>query len=97
MSLVSYEARVARRPRTRPAAAPSAHRSIRFAHLLFGPNPEQGLSRGLDLFCESAGIDRERARRWAQVRAIKAARWGRQHHDPDWAIQATDQLVGILT
>ncbi len=72
-------------------------RSIRFAHLLFGPNPEQGLSRGLDLFCESAGIDRERARRWAQVRAINAALWGRQHHDPDWVIQATDQLVDILT
>ncbi|MFD6390816.1 aminoglycoside phosphotransferase family protein [Nocardia sp. NPDC060259] len=72
-------------------------RSIRFAPLLFAPDPEPGLSRGLDLFCDAADIDRDRARRWAHVRAIKAALWGRRHHDPDWLIQATDQLVDILT
>ncbi|MEU3014998.1 aminoglycoside phosphotransferase family protein [Nocardia asteroides] len=72
-------------------------RSLRFAPLLFAPNPARDLARGLALFCEAADIDRDRARRWAQVRAVKAALWGRRHHEPDWLIQATDQLVDILT
>lgn len=71
-------------------------RSLRFAPLLFAPEPEAGLLRGLDLYCEAADLDRERARRWAQLRAVKAALWGRGHGDPDWLIQATDQLAEIL-
>ncbi|MFD6455324.1 aminoglycoside phosphotransferase family protein [Nocardia sp. NPDC060220] len=71
-------------------------RSYRFAPLLFAPDPAAGIRRGLDLFCEAAGIDRDRARRWAQVRAIKAALWGRRHGDPGWLIGATDRLTEIL-
>ncbi|MFD4458827.1 aminoglycoside phosphotransferase family protein [Nocardia sp. NPDC058480] len=71
-------------------------RSYRFVPLLFAPDPAAGIRRGLDLYCEAAGIDRARARRWAQVRAVKAALWGRRHGDPGWLIQATDQLAEML-
>ncbi|MFF2083407.1 aminoglycoside phosphotransferase family protein [Nocardia sp. NPDC058176] len=71
-------------------------RSYRFAPLLFTPDPAPGVLRGLDLFCEAARIDRTRARRWAQVRAVRSALWGRQYDEPDWAIQATDQLAELL-
>lgn len=72
-------------------------RSRRFAPLLFTPDPEANLLRGLDMYCDAADIDRDRGRRWAQARAVRSALWGRQHGDPDWIIQATDQLAGILT
>ncbi|MFD4433085.1 aminoglycoside phosphotransferase family protein [Nocardia sp. NPDC058497] len=71
-------------------------RSYRFAPLLFAPDPAADIRRGLDLYCEAAEIDRDRARRWAQVRAVKAALWGRRHGDPQWLIQATDQLTEVL-
>ncbi len=71
-------------------------RSYRFAPLLFAADPGAGIRRGLDLYCEAAGVDRDRARRWAQVRAVKAALWGRRHGDPDWLTRATDQLAEIL-
>ncbi|MFD6396653.1 aminoglycoside phosphotransferase family protein [Nocardia sp. NPDC060249] len=71
-------------------------RSYRFAPLLFTPAPAAGIRRGLDLYCEAAEIDRDRARRWAQTRAVRAALWGRRHGDPDWLIRATDQLAEIL-
>ncbi|MGW6619954.1 aminoglycoside phosphotransferase family protein [Nocardia sp. NPDC055002] len=71
-------------------------RSYRFAPLLFAADPGAGVRRGLDLYCEAAGIDCARARRWAQVRAVKAALWGRCHGDPDWLIAATDRLAEVL-
>ncbi|MFI1235385.1 aminoglycoside phosphotransferase family protein [Nocardia salmonicida] len=71
-------------------------RSYRFAPLLFAADPGAGIRRGLDLYCEAAEIDRDRARRWAQVRAVKAALWGRRHGDPEWLIRATDRLAEIL-
>ncbi|WP_194828282.1 hypothetical protein [Nocardia sp. XZ_19_231] len=71
-------------------------RSYRFAPLLFAADPGAGIRRGLDLYCDAAVIDRDRASRWAQVRAVKAALWGRRHDDPDWLIRATDQLAEIL-
>lgn len=71
-------------------------RSLRFAALLFSADPRPGLLRGLDVFCEAAQLDRDRARRWAQVRAVKGALWGRQHDEPDWSIRAADQLAEIL-
>ncbi|MFE7720579.1 aminoglycoside phosphotransferase family protein [Nocardia rhizosphaerihabitans] len=70
-------------------------RSYRFAPLLFAPDPAAGIRRGLDLYCEAAGIDRDRGRRWAQVRAVKAALSGR-HGDPEWVVQATDRLAEVL-
>jgi streptomycin 6-kinase len=51
--------------------------------------------RWLDLYCEAAGIDRERARRWALVRAVRSALWDRRH-GPDWLVEATERLVGVL-
>ncbi|MYW05622.1 aminoglycoside phosphotransferase family protein [Streptomyces sp. SID3343] len=35
--------------------------------------------RALDIFVEAAGLDRERARQWAQLRAVQAAFSGRRH------------------
>ncbi|KAF0845689.1 aminoglycoside phosphotransferase family protein [Nocardia caishijiensis] len=71
-------------------------RSYRFAPLLFSADPARGLRRGLDMYCEAARIDRDRARRWAQLRAVRAALWGRQHGEPDWVVRITDQLAEIL-
>jgi streptomycin 6-kinase len=72
-------------------------RSRRFAPLLFAADPRPGVLRGLDLFCDAADIDRDRARRWAQARAVQAALWGRRHREPDWLIRATDQLADSLS
>ncbi|TDP38824.1 aminoglycoside phosphotransferase family protein [Nocardia ignorata] len=71
-------------------------RSYRFAPLLFSADPARGLRRGLDMYCEAARIDREQARRWAQVRAVRAALWGRQHGEPDWVVRVTDRLAEML-
>jgi streptomycin 6-kinase len=73
-------------------------RSRRFAPLLLTSDPKTAVLRGLDLYCDAAGVDRDRARRWAQARAVRSALWGRQHGDgdPDWIIQATGQLAAIL-
>lgn len=60
--------------------------------LVFAPNP----LRALDVFCEAAEIDRDRARRWTLVRAIESAAWGRRHGEPDWLVEATDKLVHVL-
>ncbi|MCS0638214.1 aminoglycoside phosphotransferase family protein [Streptomyces sp. LP05-1] len=35
--------------------------------------------RVLDVFAETAGLDRVRVRRWAQLHAVQAAFWGRRH------------------
>ncbi|NEW44114.1 phosphotransferase [Nocardia cyriacigeorgica] len=72
-------------------------RSLRFAHLLFAPDAASELLRGLDLFCDAAGIDRARGRRWAQVRAVKSTLWGRRHGEERWLIDVTDQLADILS
>ncbi|MFE3446997.1 aminoglycoside phosphotransferase family protein [Nocardia sp. NPDC059180] len=71
-------------------------RSLRFAHLLFSPDAAAEVLRGLDLFCDAAGIDRDRGRRWAQVRAVKSTLWGRRNGDEPWLIDVTDQLAEIL-
>ncbi|MFI9381663.1 aminoglycoside phosphotransferase family protein [Kutzneria sp. NPDC052558] len=50
----------------------------------------------LDFYCEAAGIDRERARRWSLLRAHQSALWGRDGGDPDWLVRATDQIIAEL-
>lgn len=35
--------------------------------------------RVLDVFTETARLDRARVRRWAQLHAVQAAFWGRRH------------------
>jgi streptomycin 6-kinase len=55
-----------------------------------------GHRRALDIFCEAAGIDRERARRWALVRAVRSALWDRSHAAPNWLVQGTESLIRTL-
>ncbi|QUQ71864.1 aminoglycoside phosphotransferase family protein [Kutzneria sp. CA-103260] len=65
---------------------------IHSPRLLFAPDH----LRWLHLYCEAAGIDRERARRWSLLRAVQSAQWGRRGGDPDWLLQATDQIIAEL-
>ncbi|MEU9202891.1 aminoglycoside phosphotransferase family protein [Streptomyces sp. NPDC048332] len=39
----------------------------------------KAVHRVLDVFAETAELDRERVRRWAQFHAVQAAFWGRRH------------------
>ena len=48
-----------------------------------------GHLRALDIFCEAAGIDRERARRWALVRAVRSVLWGGGTDRPGWSRPVT--------
>ncbi|GAA5058134.1 aminoglycoside phosphotransferase family protein [Nocardia callitridis] len=72
-------------------------RSLRFLPLLNEPDPERAVRRGLDLYCEGAGIDRTRARRWVQAGAVRSALWGRRYDEPSWAIEVTDRLAEMFT
>jgi len=54
-----------------------------------------GHLRALDIFCEAAEIDRERARRWAVVRTARAVLWGHQR-GPKWLVEAGERLMGTL-
>jgi streptomycin 6-kinase len=47
--------------------------------LAAGEVPAAALHRALDVFAEAAGVDRERARRWAQLLAVLDAFHGRRH------------------
>ncbi|MEV7545242.1 aminoglycoside phosphotransferase family protein [Streptomyces sp. NPDC089915] len=42
-------------------------------------DPRRAVHRVLDVFADSAELDRERVRRWAQYHAVQAALWGRRH------------------
>lgn len=64
--------------------------------LLAADDPTSALLRCLAIFADAAEIDRDRARRWAQVRAVTAAFWGRRHNDPHWLVQANDQVAEQL-
>jgi len=52
--------------------------------------------RWLHLYCEAAGIDPERARRWSLLRAVRSALWDRLHGSPDWLVQATERVIAEL-
>ena len=54
-----------------------------------------GHIRALDVFCEAAEIDRERARRWALVRAVRSVLWDRRH-GPTWLAEAGERLIATL-
>lgn len=60
------------------------------------PDPRSALLRCIAVFAEGAEIDRDRAVRWTQARAVTAALWGRSHGDPDWLIDANDQVAALL-
>lgn len=69
----------------------------RIEPLLTAPDPRAAALRRLDVFADAAEVDRERARRWAQARAVTAAHWGLRHGDPAWVIKATEALAEALT
>jgi streptomycin 6-kinase len=54
-----------------------------------------GHRRALDIFCEAAEIDRERARRWALVRTVRSVIWDREC-GPKWLLEAGERLIETL-
>jgi streptomycin 6-kinase len=71
--------------------------ALSFGTLLGAADRKTALLRRIAIFAEAAGLDRERAQRWAQVRAVIAAAWGRRHGDPDWLIDAHERIAADLT
>lgn len=69
----------------------------RFEPLLTAPDPRAAILHRLAVFADAAEVDRDRARRWAQARAVTAAHWGLRHGDPAWVIKATEALAEALT
>jgi streptomycin 6-kinase len=73
--------------------------------LLEADDPCKAVHRVLDVFAETAELDRERVRRWAQFHAVQAAFWGRRHgfriarSGPrlDWLTEFADHLAELLT
>lgn len=65
----------------------------------------RSIRRTLDVFTEAAGLNRERARRWAQLNAVQTAFWGRRHGfrrarkgtELGRLIALVDELAGVLT
>lgn len=71
--------------------------AARFEELQAAADLKTALLRWLTIFADAAGVDRERARRWAQARAVTAAYWGRAHADPAWKIEAIGRVAELLT
>ncbi|WP_431904379.1 aminoglycoside phosphotransferase family protein [Nonomuraea sp. bgisy101] len=73
--------------------------------LLEADDLRKALLRTLDVFAEAAELDRERARRWAQLHAVQAAFGGRRHgfriarsgSRLDRFIEIADHLAELLT
>ena len=65
----------------------------------------RSIRRTLDVFTEAAELDRERARRWAQLNAVQAAFWGRRRGyrrarkgaELERLIALVDELAAVLT
>jgi streptomycin 6-kinase len=70
-------------------------RNRRTEHLLVAGDGAAAL-RLLAVFADAAGIDRARARRWAQARTVTSALWGRRYGDPAWLVQVTDHFAEVL-
>ncbi|WP_171164238.1 aminoglycoside phosphotransferase family protein [Streptomyces sp. I05A-00742] len=69
----------------------------RAADLLTAPDLGAALLRRLDVFAGAAELDRERTVRWAQLRCVRAAYWGRDNGDPEWLVGMYDHVSGLLT
>ncbi|MFD8598951.1 aminoglycoside phosphotransferase family protein [Kitasatospora sp. NPDC059646] len=69
----------------------------RVEDLLAAADPHRALLRRLAIYAEAAELDPERVRRWAQVRAVTAAHWGRRHGDPHWLLELTDRTAQLLS
>ena len=73
--------------------------------LLEADDPPTALRRALDVFAEAAQLDPERIRRWAQLRVVQAAFWGRRHgfqparsgSRPDSLTELVDHAAELLT
>lgn len=62
-----------------PAHDVGALLKSRVPALLQADDQARALARALDLFAESAELDRDRVQRWAQLHAVQAAFWARRH------------------
>ncbi|WP_280400184.1 aminoglycoside phosphotransferase family protein [Nocardia carnea] len=71
--------------------------SPRFGPLLTTTHPGPTLLRYLDIYCEAAEIDRDRARRWTQAGAVREALQARRNGEPAWLIEAFDRAAEVLT
>ncbi|MDT0344828.1 aminoglycoside phosphotransferase family protein [Streptomyces litchfieldiae] len=69
----------------------------RVVDLLGAGDLRGALLRRLAVFADAAGVDRERARRWAQFRTVQSAHWGLLHNDPPELVELTGQVAELLT
>lgn len=58
---------------------------------------ERGLDRALAEFADAAEVDRDRVRKWAQVRASVDAHWSRLLREPAWVTGVCDLIATRLT
>jgi streptomycin 6-kinase len=69
--------------------------------LLNAGDPVRRLNRILDVFAESAGLDRDRIQRWTQFRLVHSTFWDRRHQvsigHPGSRLRAVNDLAGHLT
>ncbi|MFI6444378.1 aminoglycoside phosphotransferase family protein [Kitasatospora sp. NPDC050543] len=88
-----------------PAYDAGALLKSRALTLIAAADLRSAVHRTLDVFAEAAELDRERARRWAQLHAVQAAFWGRRHgfrvarggSRLDWLTDFMDRLAKVLT
>ncbi|MGI5222587.1 hypothetical protein [Nocardia sp. CA-290969] len=71
--------------------------SPRFGPLLTTAGPRPALLRYLDIYCEAAEVDRDRARRWTQAGAVREALQARRNGEPGRLIEAFDMAAELLT
>ncbi|MES4901268.1 MULTISPECIES: aminoglycoside phosphotransferase family protein [unclassified Streptomyces] len=69
----------------------------RHQELLAAADLKSALLRRLAIFADAAGADPDRARRWAQARAVTDSLRGRRLGDPAWVIQLNDRIAGLLS
>lgn len=65
-------------------------------HLFDTGNLKAALLRRIAIFSEAAELDRARVRRWAQMRAVMSAQWGRQNGDPPRLVNIAEQIAETL-
>lgn len=69
----------------------------RWPELVQAPGGLRGaLLRRLAVFAEAAEVETDRARRWAQARAVIAAHWGRRYGDSPADVAACDRIAAAL-
>lgn len=56
-----------------------------------------GVARAVSTFAETAGVEAERVRRWAQARAVVGALWSLRHGDPPGVVEVCREMATALT